>query len=258
MHKLRKEHILFVILGAFFITNALIAEFIGPKIFSLEKILGIETLEIKILGQTLPGMSMSAGVLNWPIVFIMTDIINEYFGKKGVRFLSFLAVAMISYAYLVAWIAQLVPPADFWTVKTLPNGETINLNTAFSVTFSQSMWIIIGSLIAFLIGQFVDVISFHYIRRKTGEKMLWLRATGSTLISQLIDSFVVVYIAFYLGSNWTFGQVLAVSFMNYLYKSGIAVFLTPLLYIVHSIVDKFLGKELAEELIENAVEDSVL
>ena len=258
MRRFDKAHKLFIILGAFFITNALIAEFIGPKIFSVEKIFGMEPIKIKLFGVTIEGMNMSAGVLNWPIVFVMTDIINEYFGKRGVRFLSFLAVAMIAYAYFIVWIAQIVPPADFWMIKVLPSGEKVNLNTAFSVTFSQSMWIIVGSLTAFLIGQLVDVIAFHFIRRRTGEKMLWFRATGSTLVSQLIDSFVVVFIAFYIGSNWTLSQVFAVSVMNYTYKGIIAVFLTPLLYIIHFVVDSYLGQELAEQLITEAVENSKL
>ncbi len=65
--------------------------------------------------------------------------------------------------------------------------------------FRQGLWIIIGSMVAFLIGQVLDVLVFHRIKKITGEKRIWLRATGSTLVSQLVDSFVVLFIAFYVG-----------------------------------------------------------
>ncbi len=255
--KLNKADKLFILLGAFFITNALTAEFTGTKIFSVEKIFGITPWKFSLFGEKIVGLNMTAGVLTWPFVFIMTDIINEYFGKKGVRFLSFLAVAMISYAYLAVWLAIEVPPAEFWEVKQIGE-KTVNMNLAFSLTFRQSLWIILGSLVAFLIGQLVDVLSFHFIRRKTGEKLLWLRATGSTLISQFIDSFVVLFIAFYIGNNWTLTQIFAVALLNYLYKGSVAILLTPLLYLIHNFIDNYLGEELAKELMKQAADDSVL
>ncbi len=255
--RLNKADKLFILLGAFFITNALTAEFTGAKIFSVEKIFGIASLHFFLFGEKIVGLNMTAGVLTWPIVFIMTDIINEYYGKKGVRFLSFLAVAMIAYAYLAVWLAIEVPPADFWQFQKI-GSQNIDKNLAFSLTFRQSLWIILGSLVAFLVGQLTDVLSFHFIRRKTGEKLLWLRATGSTLISQLIDSFIVLFIAFYIGSNWTITQIFAVALLNYIYKGLVAILLTPLLYLIHNLIDNYLGKELSEELIQTAAKDSVL
>lgn len=82
--------------------------------------------------------------------------------------------------------------------------------------------------------------------------MIWLRATGSTLVSQFIDSFVVLGIAFYVFGNWDLSQIIAVGIINYIYKFTVAILLTPLLYVGHGIIDKYLGKELAEEMIEEA------
>jgi uncharacterized integral membrane protein (TIGR00697 family) len=106
--------------------------------------------------------------------------------------------------------------------------------------------------VAFLVGQLVDVTVFHYVKRKTGPNKLWLRSTGSTLVSQLIDSFVVLFIAFYIGAGWDMKLVLGISLVNYIYKLSVALLLTPVLYGVHAIIDSYLGKELAQSMIREA------
>ena len=215
-----KESRLLLILCSFFIVNALLSEFIGVKIFSVEQSLGFKKFDLNLLGVQNLSFNMSAGVLTWPLVFIFTDIINEYFGLKHVRFLSILTSVLI----------------------------------AFAGIFGQGMWIIVGSITAFLIGQIADVVIFHKIKNFTGEKALWLRATGSTLVSQCIDSFVVIFIAFYLNPqyNWSWQMVAAIGLVNYTYKFVVAVLMTPLLYLVHGIIDGYLGQDLSRKLLKEA------
>ena len=248
-----KKTKLFLILGAFFITNALMAQFIGVKIFSLEKILGIEPMNWTFMGQDGLSFNLTAGVLLWPVVFVLTDIINEYYGIRGVRFLSFLAVAMIAFASLVVVLGINLPPADFW-ITTKANDGVENYNNAYRAVLGQGAWIILGSMIAFLIGQVIDVRIFHFIKKITGEKMLWLRATGSTVISQLIDSFVVLIIAFYFGADWPIKLVMAIAIINFIYKFTVAVILTPTIYLAHNRIDNYLGEEVAEQLKQEAHE----
>lgn len=243
---------LFYLLGAFFITNALLAEFIGVKIFSLESTFGFEPLNLSLLGIENLSFNLTAGVLLWPVVFVMTDIINEYFGMKGVRFLSFTAAILIAYAFLMVYFAMGLTPAGFWIERVTQNGS-VNMHLAFNTIFGQGLWIIIGSLTAFLVGQLVDVLVFHYFKSITGSSKIWLRATGSTLVSQLVDSFVVLFIAFYIGAGWDLKLVLVIGLMNYIYKFIIAIIVTPLLYLFHSIIDKYLGKELSEKLQNEAM-----
>lgn len=242
---------LFYILGAFFVANALLAEFIGVKIFSLETTLGIKPVNLSIFGIENLSFNLTAGVLLWPVVFIMTDVINEYFGRKGVRFLSFTAAILILYAFVMVYFTMALTPADFWLQRQVGN-ETIRMDHAYNAIFGQGMWIIAGSLTAFLIGQLVDVTVFHLLKKKTGHTKIWLRATGSTLVSQFIDSFVVLFIAFYLGAGWDIKLVLAIGIVNYMYKFTIAIILTPLLYLAHYIIDIYLGKETAEKLLIEA------
>jgi queuosine precursor transporter len=245
-----KRSILFLILGSFFIANAIIAEFIGVKIFSLEETLGMQPVNWQILGNSL-SFNMTVGVILWPIVFIMTDIINEYFGSSGVKLFSYIAAILVSYAFLAIYMGINLTPANFWINKTTPTGTT-NMQDAYTQIFGQGMWIIVGSLVAFLVGQLVDVSVFHYLKRKTGANKLWLRSTGSTLVSQLIDSFVVLFIAFYIGAGWDIKLVLGICLVNYIYKLTVALLLTPLLYGIHSMIDAYLGKELAESMMREA------
>jgi len=116
--------------------------------------------------------------------------------------------------------------------------------------------IIVASLTAFLIGQFIDVFVFHRLRIITGSKLIWLRTTGSTLVSQFIDSFVVLFIAFYFLGNWSFSQVISVGIINYIYKFCVAILLTPLIYLGHYLIDKYLGKNNADKIIEEAAAKS--
>jgi len=195
--------------------------------------------------------NMTAGVLLWPVVFIMTDIINEYYGFKAVRFFSYLASVLIAYSFIAVYGAIKLTPAEFWIIRETGLGA-LNMQEAYKNIFGQGLWIIAGSLTAFLVGQFSDVFIFHYLKSKTGEKRLWLRATGSTLISQLIDSFVVLFIAFYIGAGFDIKLVIAIGIINYIYKFLVALMLTPFLYFVHAGIDAYLGKELAEQMLKEA------
>ena len=252
----RKKTNLFLVLAGIFITNALVAELIGVKIFSGEATLGLNPAQIPLFKDFILDFNLTAGAIIWPVVFITTDIINEYFGKEGVKKITYLTVALIVYVFIVIWIVTELPPANFWlTINETDNlGNPFNVDFAYNKIFRQGLGIIIGSLIAFLIGQLLDVYIFQKLRKITGERKIWLRATGSTLISQLVDSFVVLFIAFYLLGNprWSLKLVIAVGIINYIYKFSVAIILTPVLYLAHGLIDQYLGKESAHELTEEA------
>ena len=235
----RKDSI-FIILAGIFITNAVVAEVIGSKLI------------------TLGPFTLSMGILPWPVVFLTTDLINEYFGRNGVRRLSLLTAALIAYSFIVIFFAMRVPASPFSNVQ----------DAEFNKVLGQSQLIIVGSITAFLVSQLVDVFVFWFLRDKTGGKMLWLRATGSTVISQLVDSFIVLGIAFYLPDVFnfydkpvdklmTFNQFIAIGFTGYAFKLAIAVGLTPLIYAVHAAIDKYLGKDEAHNLIKHTAEQAL-
>lgn len=251
----QKRNRLFTILAGIFITNALLAEMIGVKIFSAEATLGLQPANLDILGFKMD-FNLTAGAVIWPVVFITTDLINEYFGKPGVKRISYFTALLIAYAFAVIFITMRLAPADFWinTNNVDPDGNIFNMDFAFNRIFGQGQRIIIGSLTAFLLGQLVDVFVFQQLRKVTGSKMLWLRATGSTLVSQFIDSFVVLFIAF--SGVFTNDQIIAIGITNYIYKFFVAIALTPLIYLGHSIIDRYLGKEAAEKISSDAAHES--
>lgn len=254
-HLEQKRHTLFVVLAGIFLTNAIVAELIGVKIFSGEQTLGFSPANLNILGFTMD-FNLTAGAVIWPVVFITSDLINEYFGKPGVKRISYLAAFFIAYSFLVIFLTIKLPPAQWWldANKTDNAGHYFNMDFAFNKILGQGQRIIVSSLAAFLIGQLIDVFVFQKLRKITGSKMLWLRATGSTLVSQFIDSFVVLYLAFTgIFSN---DQLLAIGITNYLYKFSVAILLTPLIYAGHYIIDRYLGKENAEKLSEESANKS--
>ena len=236
-----KKNNLFLVLAGIFITNALLAEIVGVKIFSAENTVGLPPAQIRLFGEFVLDFNLTAGVILWPVVFITTDIINEYFGKNGVKKISYLTAGLIAFSFVVIYIITILPPAAFWMDinNTDGNGGTFNIDFAFKKIFRQGLGIIIGSLTAFLIGQLLDVFIFQKLRKYTGSKMIWLRATGSTLVSQFVDSFVVLGIAFYI-----------------FYKFVVAIVLTPLIYLAHNLIDGYLGKEQASQMTQKATEGS--
>lgn len=238
----------FVILTSFFVANALIAECIGGKLFSLERVLGFTPHPFSLLGEEGLTYTLTCGVLLWPLEFIMTDIVNEYFGPKAVRRISYIAVALICYAFLMFYFAIHVPAdQSFWTGSRKDQGIP-DMQVAFTSIFGQGMWIIVGSVTAFLVSQLVDVWIFHKVKKATGGKHVWLRATGSTLASQFVDSFIVLFIAFKIGNGWSFQRVLAIGLVNYSYKFTMAVVLTPLIYFIEKRIDAYLGHDNAKAL----------
>ena len=246
-----RAHRLFVVLATLFVANALLAEFIGVKIFALEDTLGVAPLQWNLFGQT-GSLNFTAGTLLWPVVFVMTDVVNEFYGRRGVRFISWLAAFLIVYGFVFAYVAIGLAPAGWWVGVAAGQGVP-DYQRAFAAVFGQGMWTIAGSLVAFMVGQLIDVHVFHRIRRATGERMIWLRATGSTAVSQLVDSFIVLYIAFVLGpQQWPTSLFLAVGTLNYAYKMLAAIALIPLLYVARRAVTGWLGREQAARLREAA------
>lgn len=209
--KSRKD-LVFLVLAGFFVTNAIVAELIGGK---LVQFFGLFT--------------QSIGIILWPIIFVLTDLINEYFGKDGVKKLTFITMGLIAFTFILLSIAMKMPATNFSPVS----------DGAFETVFGQSQWIIVGSITAFLVSQLVDVNMFWIFKRLTGEKHIWLRATGSTVISQLVDTFTVQFIAFVLPGKWTIDEFLINASWGYSFKLIVAVALIPLIYLGHYAIGKF-------------------
>ncbi|TGD57281.1 queuosine precursor transporter [Flavobacterium humi] len=215
MFKTKKDTV-YIILAGIFIANAIVAELTGGKLIQIGPFI------------------MSIGILPWPVVFLTTDIINEHFGREGVKKLSFITAGLIAYCILILFIGTKIP--------AFVTGNTVN-DEQFHAVFGQGLFIMVASIIAFLVSQIIDVSIFWFLRNKTGKKMIWLRSTGSTIISQLIDSFIVSGIAFWATGKITTSQYLNMSITGYTFKLILAVALTPLIYLGHYLIEKYLHEE---------------
>jgi len=231
---------LFVLCAAIFITALVIAEATASKFFTAAQL----PFGIEILGESFDRVIMTAGVIAFPITFIVTDLMNEYFGKRGIRFVTFIGMLMIIFEFVLLQIAMAVPVDPISPVS----------QQAFTAVFGASGRIILGSLIAYVIGQLVDITLFHWLRKLTDGKHLWLRATGSTLGSQFLDTFIVLIVAF--AGVLSIQAIIAITLFNYSYKFIIAVVITPVIYAAHWAMDRYLGHDAASRLIRESAEAS--
>jgi uncharacterized integral membrane protein (TIGR00697 family) len=223
---------LFVFLAGFFITNAVTAELISNKLIDVP-------LTFSFFGSEFGPFVTVVGVLPWPFVFICTDLINEFYGKKAIRRLSWITAALISYCFIVVTVALAIP------ANTVISPNTAN-DIEFTKVFGQSQWVIVGSVFAFMFSQLLDATLFAWIKQKTGNRHIWLRSTGSTVISQLIDSYIVIYIGFILPGTLPISAFWEIAPTNYVLKLIIAILLTPLIYLGHYTVRRYLGEHASE------------
>lgn len=218
---------LFVFLVGLFVTNAITAELISNKLIEIPITFSLGDLKFG------PFVTI-VGVLPWPIVFIITDLLNEFYGEKAVRRVSWITAILIAYCFIIVSIALNLP------AKEIP-GSSLATDAEFSKVFGQAQMVIVGSIAAFLFSQLLDATFFHWIKSKTGNKHIWLRSTGSTVFSQMIDTIVVLYIGFVLPGTISFNDFLSIAPTNYLLKLLIAISLTPLIYLGHYFVKRYLN-----------------
>jgi uncharacterized integral membrane protein (TIGR00697 family) len=217
---------LFIALAGLFITNAVTAELISNKLVEVP-------ITFDLFGKQFGPFVTIIGILPWPVVFLLTDLMNEFYGAKAIRRLSWITAGLIAYCFVIVLLALQIPAFE------IPNSG-LATNEQFKSVFGQAPWVIVGSIIAFLVSQLLDATLFHFIKNKTGNRFIWMRSTGSTMVSQLIDSYIVLYIGFVLPGNMDWSTYMVVAPTNYILKLIIAIALTPLIYVGHAAVRRYL------------------
>jgi uncharacterized integral membrane protein (TIGR00697 family) len=220
---------LFIVLAGLFITNAVTAELISNKLIQIP-------IQFDVFGSHFGPFATIVGILPWPVVFLLTDLMNEFYGQKAVRRLSWITAGLIAYCFIIVGLSLAIPAYEI-------KGSDLADNASYLKVFGQSQMIIVGSICAFLVSQLLDAFLFDKIKHKTGNRFIWLRSTGSTVISQLIDSYIVLYIGFVLPGKMSMGTYMSVAPTNYMLKLVIAISLTPLIYLGHFLLRKYLGNQ---------------
>ena len=182
-------------------------------------LIGMNILGVKIV--SLFGISVSVGIFMTPLSFLITDIVEEVYGKNTVRhFITGGIIALVITFLFAALFVALEPHERFQS------------NEAYKTVFGSSIRIIIASIIAFGISQTHDIFAFEWWKRKTQGKALWLRNNMSTIVSQLIDTFLFMMIAFYqVTPEFTLSFIIELSIPYYLFKITFAIIDTPLVYL---------------------------
>jgi len=214
---------LFVVLAGVFTTCLVVGDIIGGKL-----------IQTALFGQTI---TLTVGMIPFPVTFLLTDLLNEFYGKRAARFVTWVGFAMALLAYTFIYIALSNPIAEMTTSPTW-DGVTAS---GFDNVFNGSKRMILASLTAYLIGQFTDIGVFHLLRRLTRGRFLWLRATGSTLVSQAIDTLTISTVAWY--GLMDAGTIFNIMLSSYTLKFLIALGLTPVIYAGHAMVQNLLGLE---------------
>ena len=244
----KRESLLLACL-ALFVGFFVAANLFGAKLWEFT-LFGLRPIDIGLPGETFVA---TAGILAFPLTFVLTDIVNEYFGRRVVRTFTWLAIAVNLVLQPIALGAAAAP-----TVSFTPGIDSRTAHAAYELAFASTWTITLASLAAFALGQLIDVGVFSWLRRRTGGRMIWLRAQGSTIVSQLIDTLIVIYLAFYVlpmlvgDPHMSAAEAGRVSLTNYIYKFAIAVLLTPILYLVRGMVVGWLGLDEAERLAHEA------
>jgi hypothetical protein len=214
---------LFLVLAATFVTSLVVGDIIGGKL-----------VQTTIAGYP---FTVTVGMIPFPVTFLLTDLLNEFYGKRAARFVTWVGLGMALLAYAFIFIAAAIPIAPLtramdWTGVT---------EESFLRVFVGSQRMILASLTAYVAAQLVDISVFHVLKRMTGQRLLWLRATGSTMVSQIIDTVVINFVA------WTgllsVEQILGIIVSAYVLKVAIAVGLTPLIYAGHALIERLLDLE---------------
>jgi len=214
---------LFMILAGIFSTCLIVGDIIGSKL-----------IEPVLFGHP---FVLTVGMIPFPITFLLTDVLNEFYGKRAARFVTLLGFGLALLAYVFIYVAGAIPIAPL-TMKPGWDGVT---EEAFQTVFLGSQRILLSSMVAYVVAQFVDIFVFHALKRMTQNRLLWLRATGSTAVSQLIDTIVINFVAW--SGMLGFETIVNMVMSSYLVKILIAVGLTPAIYLVHALIERGLKIE---------------
>lgn len=219
--ELSRRQKLFLVLAATFCTCLVVGDIIGGKLVS-GNVLGFE-------------FTTTVGMIPFPVTFLLTDLLNEFYGKRAARFVTLVGFSMAALAFAIIYVAAAIPISDF----TRASDWTGVREDSFDNVFLGSLRMLIASLSAYLVSQFTDIAAFHFLRRLSRGRMLWLRATGSTALSQLIDTFIINLAAWAGVLSWE--VILQIMVSAYSLKLVIALLLTPLIYAGHRLMVRGLG-----------------
>lgn len=224
-----KRDVLFLSLAGIFITALVMGNIIGTTKFVTLFALGLPDWMLSIVPEYIRDsetyvMSIPVGLIAFPVTFLVTDLISELFGRKKAQLVVWIGFFMNVFMLIIMTIAH-------WLPNTYGVSGGTNL---YEGVYGFMVGNTIGSMIAYLVAQTIDVRLFHFWKNLTKGKHLWLRNNASTMVSQLVDSSIILSILYINGNLGddinTIGALVILIFSSYLFKFFAALFDTPLIY----------------------------
>ena len=189
-----------------------------------------------------PEFALTTGIITYPFTFLVTDLVSEIYGKKRADFMVLVGFLMSVVMLLIVQMAIFVAPHPYWVPGSQPFFPTEgDYQHAFESVFALNGVLLFGSMSAYACAQLTDNHLYHFWKRVTKGKHLWLRNNGSTWVSQLVDTAVVNSILFYIGFGMEFMVGVKIMATIYVYKLCIAALDTPLIYAGVYLIKRFLG-----------------
>ena len=210
MSKIEKAYSLFMVI---FITMIVLTNIIGVKLFEINSV------------------TLTTGIITYPLTFLITDIVCEVFGKKRASLMVVMGFFASTLSLVFINLAVMLPGSEVWINNSLGYNSIKDMQNAYESVFTLPGFLISASMLAYLVAQLIDVRIFHYLKKVTNEKKLWLRNNLSTMFSQLIDTIIVNSIFLYFGLNLDWDIIIKIIIASYLFKILIALLDTPLVYI---------------------------
>jgi len=197
-----REERLYLFFVSLFCVVIVVSNFITPKLLLLGSVV------------------IPAGLLTYPLTFLLGDFITEIYGSKHARYMIYLGFTMSIAACLIVRLSLAMP------------GFSASTEAAFNEIFSQNFIIVLASMIAYIVAQLADVSIYSFLRGLTRNKYLWLRSNGSTLIAQALDTLIVTSITFMWGFGYNWENTMPIIISSYLYKATFSIGITPFYYLM--------------------------
>lgn len=238
---------MYLFLACTFVTVLVLTNIIGIKLFQAP-LYDVTSKVLFFLPADANGFALTTGILTYPITFLVTDIVSEVYGKRRADTMVVLGFLMSLVMLAVVQLAVFVPPHMYWVPgEDAFYSDVAGYQKAFESVFSVQGVLLFGSMLAYLCAQLTDNFLYHFWKRVTKGRHLWLRNNASTWVSQLVDTLIVNSILFYLGFGWEFWQGMQVMAVIYFYKICLAALDTPLIYLGVYLVKRMLRAELTKE-----------
>jgi len=186
-------------------------------------------------------VTLTAGIVTYPLTFWLTDIVSELWGRRRADLMVLLGFGMSFLMLAILQIGVALPPSSLWTLPSRGIEDPAAMQDAFAATFHNPKILIFASMLAYMVAQLFDVRLYHFWWRVTKGKHMWLRNNGSTVISQLVDTIIVIGIYLRWGLDMQWGVIAEIIAWVYVCKVAMALLDTPLLYLGRSVLRRFLG-----------------